>query len=209
MTCPCGMEAPPFGLADRRAAAAFLSGWRQDLWSRCQGTPYFTDDNICRDLPGLAADLMEARADLLARAPGLDGDPSIDFTKTLGKQLQKTLTAKVTEAARTHLFQRLSLEQRAFVRQAGGPGAGGFLLAPLNGVKQMANGPWRMAFRRRLLCTTEQIVAPQTAEMHCLHSGRQGVCGAQLQRCGGLVHAVGCKTGGGVVDGHNELREIL
>ena len=198
-----------FGLASHRAAAAYLSGWRRELWSRSKGAPYYTDAALRRDLPALAGDLEAARADILSRAPSLDGDSSLDFTKQPAKQLQKYLTQHVTDQVRAQLFTRLPVEQRAFVRQGGGPGAGGFLLVPLHGVCAMANGPWRMAFRRRLWLSAEQIVAPQVAGTHCLHSGRQGVCGAQLQGPRGVLHAVGCKTGGGIVAGHNELRDIL
>ena len=73
----------------------------------------------------------------------------------------------------------------------------------------MANGPWRMSFRRRLLCTAAQIVAPQVAGTHCSHSGRQGVCGARLDGGAGLEHAAGCKLGGGVVSEHNAIRDVL
>ena len=42
-----------------------------------------------------------------------------------------------------------------------------------------------------------------------MHSGHRGVCGARFEEDTGLVHAIGCKIGGGVVEGHNEIRDIL
>ena len=73
----------------------------------------------------------------------------------------------------------------------------------------MADGAWSMALRRRLLCTADQIISPAPAETHCQHTGSRGACGAPLEGTAGLVHSEGCKVGGGVVGGHNEIRDIL
>ena len=198
-----------FGLAAPRASAAFLVGWRQELWGRCSGAPVYTDDGIRRSFPKLAGPILDAKADLVSQAPKLQGSALLDFTKPPPRQLQRCLMQEVTAERKSVLLGGMTIEQRAFIRRGGGPGAGGFLLVPCAGVSPMANGPWRMAFRRRLLCNAAQIVAPQVAETHCSHSGRQGVCGARLEGHAGLEHAAGCKTGGGVVAQHNSLRDVL
>eukprot|EP00973_Karenia_brevis_P036362 5013285-Karenia_brevis.AAC.1 len=60
-----------------------------------------------------------------------------------------------------------------------------------------------MATRRRLLCNVVDIVSPQKAGTHCSHSGSSGVCGVPLAGEQGMLHALGCKKGGGVVGSHN------
>ena len=198
-----------FGMASSRAAAAFLTGWRRELWAIGRGTPIHTEDGLRRLLPQIAEEIQAAKADVIAKAPKLNGDPMLDFTKQPPKRLQQMMVQEVMAESKDRLFQSMPTEQRAQVRRSGGTGAGAFTLVPVQGVKTMANWPWRMSVRKRLLCSAPQIVSPQAVETRCLHSGRQGVCGAQLEGQAGLVHAVGCKTGGGVVDGHNEIRDIL
>ena len=83
------------------------------------------------------------------------------------------------------------------------------MLIPEKGVRAMANGQWRMASRRRLLCKVADIVSPQTAGTHCSHSGHRGVCGVPLVDEQGKLHALGCKLGGGVVACHNGIRDVL
>ena len=198
-----------FGLAAPRASAAFLAGWRQELWGKCNGAPVYTDEGIQRCLPKLAGQILEAKADVLSRVPKLAGEALLDFTKAPPRQFQRTLMQWVVEASKAKLFADMSVPRRAHARRGGGPGWGAFLLVPAPGVRAMADGPWRMAFRRRLLSTAAQIVTPQVAGTHCLHSGRQGVCGARLEEDSGLEHAAGCKIGGGVVAQHDALRDIL
>ena len=192
-----------FGLSAPRAAVAFLTGWRREFWAVSGGTPIHSVGVLQEQYPGLVGDIQAATADIHTIAPNLRGDARLDFTVQPAKRLQHELVNEVMDAIKGGLLPKMSEPQRAQVRRGGGPGAGGFLLVPLPGIKVMANGPWRMALRRWLLCSAAQVVAPQVAETRCLHSGRRGVCGAQLEGQTGLVHAIGCKTGGGIVDEHN------
>ena len=199
-----------FGQAAPRAAAAFLAGWRHQLWRQCGGAPVYTEAGLEAAVPALAADLRRARADLVALSPLLQNSEKLDFTKEPSKHLQRELTDAVTFVARARLLDQLTDEvHRARLRQGGGPGAGSFLCVPQKGVRAMADGAWRMALRRRLLCTADRIISPASAETQCQHTGSRGACGAPLGGFAGLVHSEGCKVGGGVVGGHNEIRDIL
>ena len=69
---------------------------------------------------------------------------------------------------------------RARLRHGGGAGAGSFLCVPQRGTLKMADGAWRIALRRRLMCPVEQIVFPAHAETQRYHSGQREVLGALL-----------------------------
>ena len=80
-----------FGLAAPRAAAAFLTGWRRELWASSGGSPIHTDGGLRRLLPRLAEDVEAAVTDIHIRAPNLNCDRRLDFTKQPAKRLQQEL----------------------------------------------------------------------------------------------------------------------
>ncbi|CAK0866371.1 unnamed protein product [Prorocentrum cordatum] len=137
-------------------------------------------------------------------------DRQLDSTQEPPTHLQRELTDAAMFATRADLLHQLPEEvHRGRLRQGDGPGAGSFLCAPQKGARAMADGTWRMALRKRLLCTTDKIISPATAETHCQHIGHRGARGALLGGIASLANAEGCKVGGGVVGGHNEVRDIL
>ncbi|CAK0900349.1 unnamed protein product, partial [Prorocentrum cordatum] len=198
-----------FGLAAPRASAAFHTGWRRHLWRQCAGAPLYTEQGLRAAFPGLAAELAKANADLTTRAPALVGDVKLDFIAEPHKRMQRMITDAVNLRARENILASVQEPWRARLRQAGGAGARGFLCVPLPGNEAIADGAWRAALRRRLLCTVEQIVFPARAETHCQGSSPRGACGARLDGLEGLAHAEGCKIGGEVVGGNNEIRDIM
>ena len=131
-------------------------------------------------MPQVAPALEEAKARLVKQAPALQGDLCLGFAEKPGKSLQRDLVSEIQATNKRHVLSAITLRQRGRIRRGGGPGAGAFLVAPVAGNAPMADGPWRIAVRKRLLCTIDCIVSPAHADTHCLHSNSKGACGAHV-----------------------------
>ena len=90
-------------------------------------------------------------------------------------------------------------------RSCGGPGAGGFLIAPADDSTCMTDVSFKIAVTRRLggcLRPTIQGTGPA-----CQHRGRNGICGRSLDPGG--CHASICCVGGHVIARHDALNRWL
>ena len=198
-----------FGTVSERAGAAYVTGWRRDIWKRADRSGISMPDADLEVLPATKRMLNEAVGKIIAQAPQMSGSELLNFNSKPPSDLQRLLAKEVMDEKNRNVCERLSTGQRAGHRKCGGVGSGGFMLAPEQGVEAMAAGAWRIAVRRRLLCAKDALVYPSRSETQCQHRGKHGVCGEALSAEGAVQHVAGCKRGGHVVETHDAVRDVL
>jgi len=122
-------------------------------------------------------------------------------------KLQGILTAKIREWSRKELMRTLSEDDRVDLRSAGGPGAGAFLMPPVQielfegeAAAKMPDKHFTIELQDRLRCD----VCPAGAR--CQHRSKTGVlCNQPLDRRG--KHALKCEVGPTRTGRHNSLRD--
>ena len=94
------------------------------------------------------------------------------------------------------------------LRSAGGPGAAGWLLAPVDARHRMPDDHFVVALRRRLRFAHPAVASVSGSPSHCQHRRPDGsVCGDLLDSRG--HHGATCEIGGGVEFGHDAIRDWL
>ena len=139
------------GTVRERADAAFIAGWRRDVWMRAETVGISMPDAVLESMPSTKQLVSRALGNLGQLAPKLVSTPALSFNARPPAGLQKLIVGEVMDNKRQVVYESLSIEQRSEHRKCGGVGSGGFLLVPETGQSPMAAGAWRMALRRRLL----------------------------------------------------------
>ena len=168
-----------FGMIGPRAPAAYVSAWSR-TWSyvaKHMGVDTATD--LLSLDPGLATELSGAAAALRPLIPRTTAIPWEHGQTQDRKIRQGTLLQQVWRSIRTTLLDQMqSVAAPARLRSCGGPGAGGFLIAPADDSTWIIDVKFKIAVTRRLggcLRPVAQGLVPT-----CHHSGRNGLCGAPL-----------------------------
>jgi hypothetical protein len=127
------------------------------------------------------------------------------------RKRQKDLMDDVYKAVHSKLFDGLEDSGRAVLRSAGGPGAGDFLRPPSDPERARLDcAPFLAALRARLRLVNpgHDSAAASSPTATCNHRDVDRVlCGRELDERG--LHAITCKTGGGVVHWHDSVRDWL
>ncbi len=100
----------------------------------------------------------------------------------------------------------MDVDDLADFRTAGGPGAGAFLLYPVDPECELENPLWTTTARRRLGLDRPEAAASELATLatHCTNKSARGVlCGAFLDAKG--RHAASCACAGGRLRKHGRL----
>jgi hypothetical protein len=195
-----------FGMIGPRAPAAYLSAWSRTWTYVVRHLGFDTSTELLHADPGLGIELNNAAAAIRPLIPPVFDIPW-EHTPTPPKEIrQGTLLRHIWRSTRKNLLDQMqTLAAPARLRSCGGPGAGGFLIAPSDDSTWMQDIAFKVAINRRLggcLRSAHQGDAPA-----CQHRGRAGVCGAPLDADG--FHASICATGGHVIARHDSLSRWL
>ena len=192
--------------AERSAEAAYLGSWGLLLKDVCSILGVNSWEGFRSKCGPLADKLAEAEAKLL-QAAGESIRP-VDWVSLLSEpkpKLQGFWSGRLHDHQLRLLLARLLLDEQVDLRSAGGPGAGGFLEAPVAfddmQPKAMPDQHFCLMLRDRLRLSVCQPGAT------CQHRQQDGsLCGAVLDARG--KHALKCEVGPGREARHNALRDF-
>jgi len=192
--------------AEQTAEAAFLGSWAlvlKDVTGLLGASSWggFTDQ-----CPALATDIARAEAGLLRDAGGCL--QPVDWVALLAEpraKLQTFLSAKLQEHRANALRTSLGQDDQVDLRSAGGPGAGGFLEAPVLFEDSVPKLMPDKHFQVNLADRLRLPVCPPHAS--CQHRRRDGtLCGQPLDSRG--RHAKKCEVGPTREARHNGIRDF-
>ena len=199
---PLKLGGASFGAIGPRAPAAFLATWSRtwkyvaDHLGITLGSDLLTGDT------GLATDLDDAAKSLRPYIPALFSVPWENGEVPTRGTRQTVLLARIYETTRMNVLRQMPSDAAAArFRSCGGPGAGGFLLAPGDDSVWMEDIHFRVAMTRRLGGRVRP--ASDAVQQRCQHRGAAGTCLALLDPEG--IHAHICPTGGHVIARHDRL----
>ena len=150
--------------------------------------------------PCLAQELRDAAGSLRPYVPALFSIPWEHGEAPARGVPQRTVLQRVYETTRKTVLQQLpSHASAAFFCSCGGPGAGGFLMAPSDDSVWMEDVHFKTAITHRLgghIRSTSSSTPPL-----CQHKGSAGICLSELGPDG--IHASICPIGGHVIVRHD------
>ena len=136
-------------LASTRRHAAPWSSWAATLEGVAADLGYEVLDDLLAALPHLRAELEELRAALHAQGTKVPLEATLGAAlKKAGKQ--KSLVTDIQRKTRESVLASMGVDDKADFRTAAGPGAGAFLLYPVDPECELEDALWATAARRRL-----------------------------------------------------------
>jgi hypothetical protein len=196
-----------FQSAEWRRSSAFLGSWSLCL-SAVASASGFSSLSSFRAAAPFVVQAINAN---VAELQGFGFVFKFDWSRTFwvpARRVQKFIAREVHEVKLRQLLLFVSEEDRIDIRSAGGPGSGAFLLPPTQTSHTVPDLYLKVALRRRLRFSFPASASVPAAPSHCKHRFPDGsYCGAQLDDRS--HHAGSCKVGGGVLFGHNQIRDWL
>lgn len=189
--------------AELRRSPAVLGSWELCFASVTSTLGCVSAEVFCAHCPRLVGQILEAAVAL--RSFGVDyvfDWPGL-FAEAQFKR-QKELQSDTYDVVAAHLFATLPDADRIDMADAGG-GGGLFLLPPRLPSHRLCDSYFATVLRRRLRCAHPALpTLPNGFSATCNHRGPvAAVCEKPLDARG--HHASVCKTGGGVVSGHDAI----
>ena len=131
----------------------------------------------------------------------------IDWTDWIAtppdKHTQKRILREAYSTYHTHLLSKLTPEQQAITRSAGGKGAAAWLYPPKDATTHMSSHHYLTALRYR----THTPITSRTGNTKCQHKNNTRTCQYTFDQH--AHHAVTCAIGGYTNTKHNHLRDVL
>ena len=205
--CVCVVSWPLFRCsAVQMVETAFLGSWALALKEVTGLVGASSWGGFSDRCPALVAELVRAEAELLRKSGG--SLQPVDWVALLAEpkaKLQTFWSAKLQEQRAKALHSSLGQDDQVDLRSAGGPGAGGFLEAPVlfedSVPKPMPDKHFQVSLADRLRLP----VCPLGAT--CQHRRRDGtLCGAPLDSRG--RHAIKCEVGPTREARHDGIRDF-
>ena len=192
-------------LAKTRRNAAPWSSWAATLGGVARDLGYEVLEDFLTELPHLRAELEELRAALLGQGTTVPPEATLGAAlKTAGRQ--KSLVVDIQRKTRESLLASMDVDEKADFRTTAGPGAGAFLLYPVDPECELEGPLWTTAARRRLGLDQPAASNSELARVatHCTNKDATGrLCGAFLDAKG--RHAATCACAGGRLRKHGRL----
>jgi hypothetical protein len=191
------------GLASVRRSApiGFLASWANHCEEVAEKVKLPTVDALLETAPSLQSAVSSAVQRCRASGCNLPERAGRALQQNLGaKGLAGRLSREAAEATRTRLMDTVEGDHRAILRSGGGPGTGSWALPETSPSTKMSDTAMRLAFRLRHYLP---IFAPGQCCGHRHPNGQ--LCGATLDVHG--RHAMVCRTGGGMQQRHDNLRD--
>ena len=196
-------------LAKTRRYAAPWSSWAATLEGVAKDLGHEVLDDFLAALPHLRAELEELRVALHAQGTKVPPEATLGAAlKQAGKQ--KSLVSDIQRKTRESFSASMDIDDKADFRMAAGPGAGAFLLYPVDPECELEDPLWATAARRRL--GLDQPAASNSElgrlAVTCTNKDAQGrLCGAFLDTKG--RHAAACPCAGGRLKKHGRLARAV
>ena len=197
---PLRLGGMSFGAIGPRAPAAFIATWSRTLSFVTGHLRVALPSDILTIDSSLAADLRDAAGSLRPYVPPLFSIPWENGEMPTKECRQGTLLEKVYETTRLNVLREMPSDiSAAHFRSCGGPGAGGFLIAPSDDSVWMDDLHFKTSVTQRL--GGHLRPASDAAQNRCHHRGAAGVCLSLLDGEG--IHAKTCPVGGHVIARHD------
>ena len=166
-------------------------------------------DDLLDTLPYLRNELEQLRADL--NEQGAEVPPETTLGAALKKAgNQKSLVANIQKKTQKSVLTSLSVDDKATLRTGAGPGAGAFLMYPVDPECELEAPLWATAARRRLGLdhpAASLAELPQVSVTCANKDARGNTCSATTDSKGN--HAAGCAPGGGRSKKHTALARAV
>ena len=196
-------------LARTRRNAAPWSSWAATLEGVASDLGYEVLEDFLAALPHLKAELEELRTGLVTQGAGVPPEAALGAAlKKAGKQ--KNLVVDIQRKTKKSLEASMDVDGKADFRTAAGPGAGAFMLYPVDPDCELENPLWATTARRRLGLDRPEAGAAELGSVatNCCNRTAQGsLCGAFLDAKG--RHAAACACAGGRLRKHGRLARAV